>query len=536
MNNSRPDIMVPLTVKAADEGTEIFLIDSGFRRISSAVGRMQTEVKPGIYKVRFRAGEAQVDRFIEVTNAARGGRNSVEVSEAPLSITSAAPIPGTRAFSQCHEAAWRRAWQCPDKNLGHGGRIFLMVRDTDSTNSCDSSGRRRQPWRGVTLSDTGGKILCDMSREGLSDSSIGAGTVHVELDPGSYVLRVNTSVSGIQKMAVAVCPGWQTQILMAATRYRHSSKGRIRTAFRANLADAAVFMVKIDSAGNPAEYMPKHLRLTELARQGLAQGRIPMRSEDLHDMLWAKYENPMLGIIGAHLMLKTPEPDLNMLSEVVDNLERLVSGHPDVLALRLAVNARRSVEMEEVPVCAAPPMLSASWQIIVEQSIKWPDIAPVGSLAARIGFGNLLGSTWFVWRRERLPARNNESSGKARRNPDPIRLKIANSASQRSRSDGIMSFITTMDTLSPMSRQIREIPRQETLVQLLSRVRERFPMGNIQTGANEYPELSRIQRFLVQEVAVQPVAGGEIDPTPVVRRMGMPSPSVLGIARSLLRK
>ena len=99
-----------------------------------------------------------------------------------------------------------------------------------------------------------------------------------------------------------------------------------------------------------------------------------------------------------------------------------------------------------------------------------------------------------------------------------------------------MSFITTIDTLSPMSRQMREIPRQETLVQLLSRVRERFPMGNIQTGANEYPELSRIQRFLVQEVAVQPVAGGEIDPTPVVRRMGMPSPSVLGIARSLLRK
>ena len=337
-------------------------------------------------------------------------------------------------------------------------------------------------------------------------------------------------------MAVTVCPGWQTQILMAASRYRRSSKGRIRAALRANLADAAVFMVKIGGDRTPEEFMAKHLRLTDLARQGLAQGRNPMRPDELRDMLWAKYENPMLGIIGAHLMLRASEPDMDMLHEVVGNLERLVPGHPDALALRLAVNARRNVEMAEAPVCAAPPMLSASWQIIVEQSIKWPNIAPPGSLAARIGFGNLLGSTWFVWGRERSPVKNNESNGKARRIPAPMRLKIANSASQRSRGDDVMRFITTMDALSPLPRQIREVPRQENLAQLLSRVRERFPVGIIRSGANEYPELSRTQRFLVQEVAAQAAAGGDIDPIRIVRRMGMPAAAVMGTARSLLRK
>lgn len=343
MSNSSPGEMIPLTVRAADEGTEIFLIDSQFNRLKSAVGRLRTEVKPGIYKIRFRAGEAQVDQIVEVTEAGQGGRNGVEVTGSPLSFTSAAPIPGTRTFLQTHEAAWRRAWQCPDKRCGQGGRLFLMVRDPRSPCHVGSPCRPRRPWKGVTLANAGGNVLCEMSKDGWRDPSDGVGTTHMELDPGVYVLRVDTSVSGVQKMAVAVCPGWQTQVMMAAVQYRRSEKGRIRTALRATLADASVFMVKLDGNGIPRESMEKQLRLTELARQGLAQGRAPVRPGDLRDMLWAKYENPMLGIIGTHLVLQGAEPDLEMLHSVVRNLEHLVADHPDVQALRLAVDARRNV-------------------------------------------------------------------------------------------------------------------------------------------------------------------------------------------------
>ena len=523
--------MVPLTVRAADEGTEIFLIDSNFNRLQSAVGKMKARVNPGIYKIRFRAGEAQVDRIVEVTNAARGGRNSVEVSEASLSFSSAAPIPGTRTTQEDHEVAWRRAWQCPDVTRGQGGRLFLMVRDPNANPQLASS---RRPWAGIALADAEGKVLCDMSENGWKDSRAGVATMHVELNPGVYVLRVDTSVAGVRKMAVVVCPGWQTQVLLAAVRYRRSGKDRPSIVRRALLSEAAVFMVKPDATGDPRRFMKKQLRLTELARQGLAQGRAPIRPSDLRDMLWAKYENPMLGIIGAHLLLRTPEPDLDLLHTVVSNLESLVPGHPDVLALQLEVNTRRNTEMTEPPACAVPPMLLASWQIIVEQSVKWPTIVPSGSLAERVGFGSVFGSTWFIWLRERAPAKI-ESSGGDREIPAPMRLRIANSAPQRSRDDGILSYMT-MDRFPPLPRRMREVPRQESLAQLLSRVRERFPVGIIQSGTNEYPAVSRIQRFLIQEVAVQPVTGGEIDPAPVVRRMGMPATAVMGVAKKLLRR
>lgn len=531
MNNSKPNDMVPLTVKAADEGTEIFLIDSNFNRLQSAVGKMKARVNPGVYKIRFRAGEAQVDRIVEVTNATRGGRNSVEVSEASLSFSSAAPIPGTRTTQEAHEAAWQRAWQCPDVIRGQGGRLFLMVRDPNAKPQLASS---RRPWTGIALADVDGNVLCDMPENGWKDGRAGVATMHVELNPGVYVLRVDTSVAGVRKMAVVVCPGWQTQILLAAVRYRRSGKDRPSIVRRALLSDAAVFMVKPDATGAPRQFMEKQLRLTELARQGLAQGRAPIRPSDLRDMLWAKYENPMLGIIGAHLLLRTPEPDLDLLHTVVGNLERLVSGHPDVLALRLAVDTRRNAEMTEPPACAVPPMLSASWQIVVEQSVKWPTIVPPGSLPERIGFGNAFGSIWFIWLRERAPFKI-ESNGEDREIPTLTRLKIANSAHQRSMGDGILSHIA-IDRFPPLPRRMREVSRQETLAQLLSRVHDRFPVSINRSGSGPYPSLSRIQRFLVQEVAVQAAAGSDIDSTQVVRRMGMPATAVMGIAKNLLRK
>ena len=53
----------------------------------------------------------------------------------------------------------------------------------------------------------------------------------------------------------------------------------------------------------------KSARLTELARQGLIDRR-QVLPRDVTEMLWAKWDNPMLGILGGHLLLLNPAPDL----------------------------------------------------------------------------------------------------------------------------------------------------------------------------------------------------------------------------------
>lgn len=538
MNNFRTNSLVPLTVKAADEGTEIFLIDSSFNRLKSDVGRLQAEVKPGIYKVRFRAGETQVDRFVEVPEAARRRRDGVEVSEEPLSFSSVAPIPGTRAFSTCHEAAWRRAWQCPDKSIGHGGSVFLMVRDIDSSDDCDSAAQVRKPWAGVTLTDTDGKILCAMSRDGLRDPCVGVGTLHAEVAPGTYVLRIKAAVSGsqCQKMAVVVCPGWQTQVVMAAERFRRSMKGGFKAAPRATLTDAAVFMVKTDNHEDPGEFMEKHLRLTELARQGLAQGRSPIRPGDMQEMLWAKFANPMLGIIGTHLLLRGPEPDWNMLGNVVSNLENIANGHPDIQALRFAVDAHQNIATPRSISFSCPPMLSASWRLVVEASARKPDLVPKGSLADRIGGGLIGGGPWLVWGRE------SPSTTYAGRKLD-VMSDVLTTLSMGAGYGLIVRKIhreledSARETvLPPPPNLIQGDINEEPMEHLLADIKERFPVKLSRSGIVPYRRFPASQRALIQAVAAQCVSGSRVSSEQVVRRMGMPSTTVAGIARKLLRR
>ena len=86
MSSSKPDPGT-LNIRAADEATEIFVIDSDFKRIKSAIGWLRLEVLPGFYKVRFRSGASQYDHLVEVKSG-----NTVEVEGPAIEFYSAAPI------------------------------------------------------------------------------------------------------------------------------------------------------------------------------------------------------------------------------------------------------------------------------------------------------------------------------------------------------------------------------------------------------------------------------------------------------------
>ena len=55
--STSPSKSARLAISAADNATEIFLIDASLRRIASGLGQLEASVKPGIYKVRFRSGD-----------------------------------------------------------------------------------------------------------------------------------------------------------------------------------------------------------------------------------------------------------------------------------------------------------------------------------------------------------------------------------------------------------------------------------------------------------------------------------------------
>jgi hypothetical protein len=115
----------------------------------------------------------------------------------------------------------------------------------------------------------------------------------------------------------------------------------------------------------------------------------------IEDMLNTKFLNPMLGIYGAHLVVLQNAPDSkDVIREVLPNLQKLVGELPDVTCLRLYLDDPSALTLSY----PFPPMLLASWSIIVKNCPTQNNLVPAKSFSASIA-GSLWGSgAWLGWK------------------------------------------------------------------------------------------------------------------------------------------
>ena len=138
----------------------------------------------------------------------------------------------------------------------------------------------------------------------------------------------------------------------------------------------------------------------EAARWSLRQGRPSISSELLGLLLRSKFRNPMLGIIGAHVMLLNAHPDLRALQTVISNLSNLVHGHPDVQALGWLLEDARHEGRADRPKdrISWPPMLLASYAAAIERDADEPGLLAEGSPAETLAQNLLVTGIWTTWR------------------------------------------------------------------------------------------------------------------------------------------
>jgi hypothetical protein len=150
---------------------------------------------------------------------------------------------------------------------------------------------------------------------------------------------------------------------------------------------------------SPNYFDAKFATVLESARIGLADERHILNSE-LEDLLLRKFENPIAGIVGAHLLIvqhsqagTEATPNLALLNEVVRNLRGLVGdSHPDVEAISLRcpdIGLRTSRPL------TIPPMFHRSWRLMVDASAANPELVPE-SLWTRIHAATNIGG-YLVW-------------------------------------------------------------------------------------------------------------------------------------------
>jgi hypothetical protein len=340
-----------LHVAAGSPLAEVFLIDHQFALKERSIGDLNVEVEPGVYNVKARLGDATVEQLVVLN------KDQELDLRGELAPAASAPIEGALPTQES---------AVPAKRIGKGAEVFLSTR---------SEKGQSQPVE-LSLHRANGRRIEDLkgSRPPLTGRTLA-------VDPGSYFLRWKDSTGIPAEQSVQAVRGWQTQVFMLDEAGSRSEPGRHHV---------SVQMCR--RAFDPANDM---LRRTEEARAALAEER-KVASTKVNRALFAKSDNPILGLFGAHLMLLAQDAktkaarekrrgdtkrvrapvgfDQSLFDTAVGNLRRLLgAGNPDVVAL----STKTSAPPKHLKPLSAPPMLWRSWLLLVEASNDRHDLVPL---------------------------------------------------------------------------------------------------------------------------------------------------------------
>jgi hypothetical protein len=376
MSSSSEETLLRLIVETGSP-SEIFVIDGRYNLCKKGMERLECDLPPGLYKVKVRAGS-----FIKEVPVELSPENSplvVDVKLHDLQIASAAPLLDTSGAAPFHMRKAEEQSRKPALALGQGCQLFVFCRDAEP-------GARENPAVGLTLCSANGEALADIVSVGQyesGDADRACAWCNLALDPGAYRLVLDAGEAGVLEQSLFLCPGWQTQLFLTRRSY-----GETKPVCRANLTSGAVLMAPLVRGFEAGR---EDLRWAEIARQRLAQNRTMTPDKMLDEMLYAKFQNPLLGIYGGHNLLLAERPDRRLIEEVYGNLKRLIGLHPDVASLGVWLG-------ESGNSFPYPPMLRSSWKIIVQRSVEEPEIVPADSLAARISTRVWGGGAWLLWK------------------------------------------------------------------------------------------------------------------------------------------
>lgn len=370
---------VGLHLEAGSPLAELFVVDHAFNLVDRAVGTLDVRVEPGVYKVKAQLGEATAERLVVVD-----GDERVDLSE-DLELASPAPLADSARSHDSHvAAAVDVSHEAAPATRGGGAGISILARRWDEQGRAGrehdaawlSTVSLRRP-DGEEVLSLGGR---DVRRDGPDPLMAGAAAV----EPGGYVLRWHDRSGLATEQAVHAVDGWETEVfLLDDAAGGPAGTGSVRT---------SVLMTRADF--EPSDDM---LKRVEEARGALA-GERRVASQAVTEALFAKFDNPMLGLFGAHLMIISreelrlrgedtdsqrrgkpmPAPvdfDQSVFDKAVANLLDLLGpGHPDAVALATQVSEPDLAALEPVTV---PPMLWGSWKWLIGATNDAPHLVPV---------------------------------------------------------------------------------------------------------------------------------------------------------------
>jgi hypothetical protein len=523
MSPSEPIATRMLVVDTMTPGTEISIINAKGDLVGQAIRKLEAELPIALYKVRCRIGDRVADTLIELAP----GQNPFYVPGPQLPIFSSAPPTSIEGRPSDYATEFAQSLIAgPPVVRGSGASLFVFV----SADQHFGAAPPMNPAASLSLWSFSGQLIADLTS---APTGPGCAGCNFELDPGRYLLRSELDGGRPIEQTIVVARDWQTRIYIrlieSGTLPTETSLPRTdipTPGWRLDLPQMGIIMVRDNPASGPPS--PDDVRWTAAARQALAARRseaAPNR-EMMQALLQGKFENPMWGIYAGHLLAMQPNPDRALLREVYTNLSNLVGEHPDVEALLIALRDPKAYSLTYWD----PPMLVASWSLVLRASTTQRDLRPERSYSARIA-ASLWGSgAWLSWR---MPPPDTTAV-----QPSPgLLLGLIDEASAGRLDARLNDLEKRNETLSPIER---------LLVSHLMAMNKRLQLANECTADEDSSSFFGGTRFILpvyrhfvdsdlQEQTKEKIAG-ELNAKKLSDSSGIPYSAVLEAASTLGQK
>ncbi|MDJ0753352.1 MAG: hypothetical protein QNJ45_07530 [Ardenticatenaceae bacterium] len=397
--NNAAESNIRLILEPDSDYTQVAVLDNQLKLVpgGQGIGLHEVDLPPGLYQVVFSAGSETDTQIVKLISDEPTKRVTPTQK---LEIASAAPVTQARTSREshgdlAHTDSLSSPQMLPDMTIG-GAHLLLFVRELRQEKGGEN------PARGLTLhqvnADGQVRLVFNFETDGIWRASAGTVSIHLNLEPGSYWLQVETADGRELRQMLYLSEGWQTQVFLVAMQDL-----RLR---RVDFSSMAVLIVRPGVGFDPAsDELGQATRALEAISRGVA-----ISERELQRLLNAEFENPMLGLYGFHLYLHSREIRQEWCINLFENLTGMLGPHPDVLAAGWGAllkvedagndpqaSGRLKDALYQAGPISQPPMLTAGWRYLTTASYGAPWLVPYNSLLDRVSDAIIGLDPWLFW-------------------------------------------------------------------------------------------------------------------------------------------
>jgi len=387
-----------VNVRSADRLAELSIVDSHYTTQALGVGQLACKLPRGLYVARARSGEKTQQQKVRVSDR----DVTVEFSDRG-DVRSSAPVDNS--FEQSRLQIINNAPQVtPNANAW----MVLALRQAVGSDPTLAFAPVNSA-SGFELFSLSGTPITSFASQALTPAPSGHWATALRVASGWYTLAIPGDLGSKVLLPLYTGDRFSPSVFIELRADRSEGPRPDLDRLLVSYDDREVEIFRYDD----------RMRATELARRSLVLGRNLLTPALMEIFFQRKYQDPMLGLFAAYLLLSDSNGK-QYFSEVVENTGSILQypQYPDLVIARalgrkLGWWTKPPLPGDSEPL-VAPPLLRASWEGMVSLKQRREEVV-ASELLRSVASSLIRSNAWVLWRQKAVTSTVTRSARGLRR-------------------------------------------------------------------------------------------------------------------------